>query len=61
MLTDTALRNLKPKEKAYKVTDRDPSYNVGRRGGNPVIVVLEASVPVRVAAVGQIYQQRMRP
>jgi len=26
MLTDTALRNLKPKEKAYKVTDRDGLY-----------------------------------
>ena len=26
MLTDTALRNLKPKEKAYEVTDRDGLY-----------------------------------
>lgn len=26
MLTDTALRNLKPKNKAYKVTDRDGLY-----------------------------------
>jgi integrase len=26
MLTDTALRNLKPKDKAYKVTDRDGLY-----------------------------------
>ena len=26
MLTDAALRNLKPKEKAYKVADRDGLY-----------------------------------
>lgn len=26
MLTDTALRNLRPREKAYKVTDRDGMY-----------------------------------
>ena len=26
MLTDTALKNLKPKEKAYKVADRDGMY-----------------------------------
>ena len=26
MLTDVALKNLKPREKAYKVTDRDGLY-----------------------------------
>ena len=26
MLTDTALKNLKPKDKTYKVTDRDGMY-----------------------------------
>jgi Arm DNA-binding domain len=28
MLTDTALKNLKPKEKPYKVSDRDGMYVV---------------------------------
>jgi hypothetical protein len=28
MLTDTALKNLKPKEKPYKVADRDGMYVV---------------------------------
>ena len=33
MLTDTALRNLRPKDKAYKVTDRDGMYvNVAPTG-----------------------------
>lgn len=33
MLTDTALRNLRPKDKAYKVTDRDGMYvNVAPSG-----------------------------
>ena len=33
MLTDAALKHLKPKEKIYKVTDRDGMYVlVSRRG-----------------------------
>jgi hypothetical protein len=33
MLTDTALKHLKPKEKMYKVTDRDGMYVVVRPSG----------------------------
>jgi hypothetical protein len=33
MLTDTKLRNLKPKEKLYKVNDRDGLYVAVTAGG----------------------------
>jgi hypothetical protein len=35
MLTDVALKHLKPKEKLYKVTDRDGMYVLVRPSGNP--------------------------
>lgn len=37
MLTDTALKHLKPKDKAYKVTDRDGMYAVVKPSGAIVV------------------------
>jgi len=37
MLTDAALKHLKPKEKAYKVSDRDGMYV--RVGTNGTIII----------------------
>ena len=35
MLTDAALKHLKPKEKIYKVTDRDGMYVLVKTIGRP--------------------------
>jgi hypothetical protein len=36
MLTDTALKHLKPRDKAYKITDRDGMYAVVKPSGTIV-------------------------
>lgn len=45
MLTDAALKHLKPKEKAYKVSDRDGMYV--RVGTNGTISFRLSSAPAR--------------
>lgn len=43
MLTDTALRNLKPKSKIYKVSDRDGMYVTISPGGTVTFATTTAS------------------
>lgn len=46
MLTDTALRNLKPKARLYKVSDRDGMYVTVSPAGTVVSVQIRCHFPV---------------
>lgn len=44
MLTDTALRNLKPKAKPYKASDRDGMYVTVSPGGTVTFAMITVSM-----------------
>ena len=53
MLTDAALKRLKPKEKMYKVTDRDGMYVRYRPSGDLLPLRLPAERPARDLTIGK--------